>query len=392
VRELNLLSDLLKGRPPKANYQFSFGTIQEGHTGSTFEGLWIEGVLDALKSKSVPTYGADADHIMVKRSPDGIERAKRVIEAGRRYTFFTLDVGDILDYAALRAEPSEAAQTRPEILAYHRQKRTLGGRHYRLDETTAGLLMGKYGRALAALEELYQHIRSLKAEVPFDLELSIDENPPELATCECLTRPEELIFLALEAGRRGIPLTHIAPNFGIEKGVDYRCPDGLEGLKKRMRQLCQIAEELDLMLDCHSGDDLSVQTRREIGKASGGRIHFKVSPYLQVLFAQVLHQMYPERFRFWWEDALAWAKREAEAGSELAIRCLKELEGAEDPGPSPRHAVFHLYNFATLGKRDDRGRFIHRERFYTLPENFYAEYRNRLEEYLCQLADDLFGG
>ena len=144
------------------------------------------------------------------------------------------------------------------------------------------------------------------------------------------------------------------------------------------------------MLDCHSGDDLSSRTRRVIGKATGGRIHFKVSPYLQVLFADVLHEMYPGRFQFWWDDALAWAGREADAGSEFAIGCLKELESADDPSPSPHHAVFHHFNFATLGKRDEGGQFINRERFYTLPDDFYAEYSKRLEDYLCDVADDVF--
>jgi len=400
LRELNVLPDLLEGKPPKTNYQFSFGTIQEGHTGSTFEGLWNEGVLDALKSEHPLTYGADADHIMVKRSPDGVERAKHIIDSGRRYTFFTLDVGDILDYAALQAKGPEARayleshlpdqKSRREILDFHGRKRTIGGWEYGLSEETAGLLVGKYWRALEALGELTAHVRSLKGAVPFDLELSIDENPPEFATCDCLTGPDELVFLVLEAERRGIPLTHVAPNFGVEKGVDYRCPEGLGELETRMRQLCRIGEERDLMLDCHSGDDLSSRTRRVIGKATGGRIHFKVSPYLQVLFADVLHEMYPDRFRFWWDDALAWAGREAEAGSEFAIGCLKELESADDPSPSPHHAVFHHFNFATLGKRDEDGQFINRERFYTLPDDFYAEYSKRLEDYLCDVADDVF--
>ncbi|KPK39626.1 MAG: hypothetical protein AMJ65_11315, partial [Phycisphaerae bacterium SG8_4] len=39
VREVNLLDDVLAGRPPRLNYMANFGTVPEGHTGSTFEGL-----------------------------------------------------------------------------------------------------------------------------------------------------------------------------------------------------------------------------------------------------------------------------------------------------------------------------------------------------------------
>ena len=99
VRELNLLDDVLAGRPPRSNYLYGFGTLAEGHTGSTFEGLWLAGVIAALKADTQPAYGADADHITVRRGPGGLERAKRVIDAARDYTFFTLDVSDIVDYA-----------------------------------------------------------------------------------------------------------------------------------------------------------------------------------------------------------------------------------------------------------------------------------------------------
>ena len=78
VRELNFLETLLEGRPAEKNIAFGFGTIETGYTGSSYEGLWVAGVLDALKHGPHPSnaprsaqdawrYGADADHIQVKR-------------------------------------------------------------------------------------------------------------------------------------------------------------------------------------------------------------------------------------------------------------------------------------------------------------------------------------
>jgi len=344
VRELNLLEDVLAGRPACTNYLPGFGALEEGHTGSTFEGLWVAGVLEALKTDTRPRYGADADHIMVKRGTQGISQAKRVIDGARYYTFFTLDVSDILDYAATE---------RPA---------------------------GKYWPALEALGELYNHIKSLKDGVPFDLELSIDESPPEVGTFESVTTDEELLFLVLEMQRRQIPLTHIAPNFGIEKGLDYRGPDGLEGLEQRVHKLHHIAAEHGVILDCHSGDDLKSITRKVMGRASNGQIHFKISPALQIIFAEALNDFDPERFRFWWDDTLDYARREA-AG------CYESSGNAE---PSARHAVFRRYCFATVGRRDAHGQFIHREKFYALPGDFYREYQRRVEYYLCEVAADVF--
>ena len=61
----------------------------------------MAGVLAALKWNGPLRYGADADHVQVKRGADGLDRAKRVLHAARYYSFYTLDMADVLDYAAL---------------------------------------------------------------------------------------------------------------------------------------------------------------------------------------------------------------------------------------------------------------------------------------------------
>ncbi|MBN2325328.1 MAG: hypothetical protein JXQ30_16480 [Spirochaetes bacterium] len=399
LRELNLLDDLLEGLPAKTNYLFSFGTIAEGHTGSTFEGLWTYGVLDALKSDSSPQYGADADHIMVKRGEGGLQRAKKIIEASRYYTFFTLDVSDIIEYDALKGiSPSDATQSLQshfenasqlrQYLDYHKTPKKIGDKVYELPEPLIGGLTAKYAKAFDAVDELYKHIRNLKNRIPFDLELSIDENPPHLNTCEAVTGELELLFIILEIKRRRIPITHIAPNFGVEKGVDYRCPDGIEGLKNRIRDMSRIALEYGLILDCHSGDDLSQTTRRTIGRASDGNIHFKISPSLQIIFAEVLQDTHPDIFRKWWDDTLSYARTEAESGSKIAVDCMRDHEKKKIV--SPHEALFHNYNFATVGKRDENGRFIFRDMFYDLSPAFHKEYGQRVKRFLCTIAKDLF--
>ena len=357
VRELNLLEDVLAGRPSRSNYLYGFGTLEEGHTGSTFEGLWTAGVIEALKTDTHPIYGADADHITIRRGPGGLERAEHIVEAGRDYTFFTLDVSDIVDYAV-------AAKNSQSFLA-------------------------KYHAALDVVEELSSHIQTVKVNVPFDLELSIDECPPRMEASTCLTTETELIFIIQELQRRGIPMTHVAPNVGIVKGQDYDAA-GLAEFEDRLRRLHAIAVDCGVMLDIHSGDDLSAAVRQAIGRATGGRNHFKVSPSLQVIFGQVLWRVDPERFRLWWDDTLVYARREAAAGSHFAQRCLREYDGSGDPAPSPGHAVFHHYCFASVGRRDQNGQFINREKFYDLPPEFHRRYCDRIERFLCEVAADVF--
>jgi len=219
----------------------------------------------------------------------------------------------------------------------------------------------------------------------------VDEVPSEMTACECITSHEELLFIARECQRRGLPVTHLAPNFGVEKEMDYRCTDGLEGLKERVRAQTALARAFGLMLDFHSGDDLSARTRRTIGRATDGYNHFKISPSLQVLFAETLADVQPRTFAVWWEDALAFARREAERGSTLAIQGLRLLKESADPSPSARHEVFRHYCFASLGRRDDAGQYVHRETLYDLTPAFRQEYSDRLVAFLSQVADDLFG-
>jgi hypothetical protein len=393
VREVNLLGDVLSGQPPRLNYMANFGRVPEGHAGSTFEGLWVAGVLEALKTDSSPEFGADADHITVRRGEENINRAKRVIESVRYYTFFTLDVSDLLEYGAMNVSSEAAAQDytatrigqstlQNEIVAYHAQKSNL-------DKATIWRLTGKYWAALDAAEQLADHINVVRGGVHFDLELSIDETPAGVDTFSCLTSETELTFLANEIRRRQMLATHIAPNFGVEKELDYRGADGLDGLEKRIRGLQNVSREFGIMLDCHSGDDLKPATRRAVGRATRGHIHFKVSPALQIIFAETMNDVVPERFRFWWDDALDYARREAEAASDFAAECLRKYEAGKDRQPSPAHAVFHYYNFASVGKRDQLGQFVHREKFYDLPAEFYHEYQNRICSYLCEVAADV---
>jgi hypothetical protein len=371
VRELNLLEDVLAGRRPRSNYLYGFGTLEEGHTGSTFEGLWVAGVIEALKTDTHPEYGADADHITIRRGPGGLERAKRVIDAARDYTFFTLDVSDIIDYGAQTLQCSSPAP---------------GGDPSR---GRLGYIDRKYQAALDVVEELSSHIESVKGKAPFDLELSIDECPPGMAASACLTTEAELTFLVQELRRRGIPVTHVAPNVGIVKGQDYDAA-GLVELEERLKRLHAIAVDCGVMLDIHSGDDLSAAARQAIGRATEGRNHFKVSPSLQVIFGQVLWERDRERFRLWWDDTLAYARREAVAGSAFAERCLCEYESSGDLAPSPHHAVFHHYNFASVGRRDEHGWFINRHMFYSLPAEFYRQYADRIKQFLCDVAADVF--
>jgi hypothetical protein len=401
VRELNLLGHLMEGKPPEKNTAFCFGEIESGYTGSTFEGLWVAGVLAALMYEHPLVYGADADHIQLKRSDIGLHQALSIVEASRYYSFFTLDPSDMLDYTALqrassgdsllRAKAPEAG-LRKELLDWHSREIKIAGRIYHLDDDLIGRLVGKYWDSMQGAEVLVSRVKALKGAEPFDLEFAYDENPPEVAVTESISLDEENLFVMREAQRRGLPFTHIAPNLGVEKGRDYRLPDGLDGLAARLSSAVTMAEELGFMVDVHSADDLSPTTRKVIGKAGRGRLHYKISPSLMLLFAECVHDHFPELFRRWWDDALAYAECEAHRGSSIARECLASLDGSPDRSPSPHHELFHQFYFAFPGRRNDEGRFANREILYSLSTDCYADYQSRVAQRLGEIAADVFVG
>jgi len=384
VRELHRLQTLLDGEPARENHLYSFGKMKEGHTGSTFEGLWTAGVLNALKSPGKIIYGADADHLQVKRGTEGISRTKKLIDSARYFTFYTLDVSDILEYSALTSlsfadvrshveKTIPSTNLRTELVDYHKRNALPVSRGSSLNEETIIRFICKYWGALDAVANLDSYLKNLKQDRGYDLELSIDETPYDFSVFKAITSNEEIQFLINEIHRRDIAVTHIAPNFGVEKGVDYRAPGGLPSLEQRVTEQIQIATNNGLMLDCHSGDDLSRETRKIFGRATKGKIHFKVSP-----------------FRIWWDDTLAYAKESASQGSSIAIESLGLLSPSDWKQPSADHLFFREYNFATVGKRDDIGNFLFRPMFYSQGPEFQAELDRAIEGFLCECAVDLF--
>jgi hypothetical protein len=145
------------------------------------------------------------------------------------------------------------------------------------------------------------------------------------------------------------------------------------------------------MLDFHSADDLSAPTRAALRRATRGQLHYKVSPMLQLLFADVLQMYHPDLFLRWWNDALDYARREAESGSDFAAECLRAYESSSDRTPSRHHQVFHHFSFAYVGRRNAVGQLAVREEFYTLSPEFYRAYQLCIADYIGTLAADLFG-
>ena len=165
--------------------------------------------------------GADADHL---KTPADIDSC---LAAG--FAFFTIDPSAHVDSAADRdsvaalkekfaALPWGDLEDTAEALAGRFAGRTFAIEDHRVTVDEEALLRAavKYGRAVAHVRRMYEHLVSVSAGRPFDLEVSVDET-------DTPTTPAEHLYVASEMKRLGIQWVSLAPRFvgHFEKGVDY---------------------------------------------------------------------------------------------------------------------------------------------------------------------------
>lgn len=350
-RELAPMDMILSPPGAEVTYLPGHGSLTIGHTGSSIQGFWLAGVLSHIENACTEPFGADLDHVPVKSADEaGIAKAKHLIDCGRHYTFFTLDTSLLFDFSAAD-------------------------------------LSKRYDTAIEVGAELYNHLREIKQGEPFDYEFSLDEGP-------AITEPDELRYVLDRLTKSGVTVNFIAPNVGFEKRVDYRKPDGMQGLEARVREMAAIASEYGALLDFHSGSDKSSLTYRTISKAAGGSLKLKVSGKLQLILSEVLADLEPDFFDEWWDYTLVSAKADADTGSEVAaeyVRMVEDRRRADGAGfrRLPQDRFFTDFSFGMVGAKDGSGNFLHRDRFYSLKPAVQEEYTKRVADYVVRLSEDL---
>ncbi|MBK5294248.1 MAG: hypothetical protein JJE04_21530 [Acidobacteriia bacterium] len=196
-------------------------------------------------------YHVDADHINLK-TVDGFLNSS---------DFYTIDVADWI------GKPAEPAA----VAAFTARHPELSG---------AASTAAKYMLAIQEAGQVYRHIKSRKAGVPFITEVSMDE------TDSPQTPPELLVILAAIADE-GIPIQTIAPKFTgrFNKGVDY-VGDAIQFEKEFSDDVAVVAHAVreyglpaSLKLSVHSGSDkFSIYGAiRRVLRKTGAGVHLKTA-------------------------------------------------------------------------------------------------------------------
>jgi tagaturonate epimerase len=223
-------------------------------------------------------FGADADHLKT------VEDIDACLAAG--YTFFTIDPGAYVDN---RAESAGLDQLRElaESMPLEHQPRTSGllGKRFEVEGLKlifeeAVLLKAavKYGKAIAHVAAMYQHLAAASGTRPFELEVSVDETeqPTSLA---------EHLYIAQELKRLGVKWISLAPRYvgRFEKGVDYI--GDLAAFETDLSSHAAIARKFGpYKLSLHSGSD-KFSIYPAAMRQTHGLVHLKTAgtSYLEAL-------------------------------------------------------------------------------------------------------------
>jgi hypothetical protein len=241
-------------------------------------------------------FGSDADHLKTTQDID------LMINAG--FTMFTFDPGEFVINEADKISISELEEKAKTlnwaVLGTDLESLVKSYDNVEFD-LKEGLIINptyedvlratvKYGNAVAQIKILFDHLSTKYSNLPYEVEISVDET-------ESVTTPFEHFFMSSELNRLEVKLVSLAPRFigDFEKGIDYK--GDIELFKKEYLKHVKIAEYFgSYKISLHSGSD-KFGVYKAIGQLKRGYTHVKTAgtSYLEAL--KVVAYAEPEEFR-----------------------------------------------------------------------------------------------
>jgi hypothetical protein len=423
-----------------------------GHTRVSIRHLYHAGLWAAIRAGWREGYNVEADHFIVSgNAPDEIRRSveavKEAIRQAAGYTKFTTDTSRLFELEADFRHPqmwsdSVVAERFQQLFSDEDQRWILGefSKPFRIDGVSYDFpreeimrLAVKFGASLRLNEELFDAIAAAKAQLKFGRDFDFE---PSLDEAETLTTPKELLFYMHWLKARGRAAQLVPPNLGFKKRQAYpekmesAIGDGiglvdychhkmwnelpprvqrdfggrpLDELGARVSELAAVARHFHATLSIHSGSGKQSEVLERIGKATAGRVNYKISGELQLQLFDVLYeQPTGSPWRQLFDRMVKRANQFAAAGafgaeSELAAQFVNMGQGAY-LGNTGRgrvegnlFLVFWLGN--VVGSRDVESpdgdcRFF-KEKLDELPEDLLQEVRRRNTRYIVWLAEHL---
>jgi hypothetical protein len=326
--------------------------------------------------------GADADHL---KTTDDIDAC---LAAG--YSFFTIDPGAYVDDRAETADPG-ALRELADLLPAPIQPRASGlagglfdieGLKIHFDELTLTRAAVKYGRAIEHVATMYHHLAHAAGQLPFELEVSVDET-------EQPTSHAEHIYIASELKRLGVHWVSLAPRYvgSFEKGVDYI--GSVPVFQRDFAGHAAIARHFGpYKLSLHSGSD-KFSIYPIAARLSQGLIHLKTAgtSYLEALrtVAAVDEELFREIYLF---------ARERFEADKASYHVSAELSRAPLPEHVPNctalldqfdaRQILHIAFGSVLTGRTADGKFRFRDRLMSVLHENAEMYADHLERHFIR--------
>lgn len=241
-------------------------------------------------------FGADADHLKTTEDID------LMINAG--FTMFTFDPGDyVINEADSLTVPELEEKTKElnwsslddsleELMTRYEDKEFKISDDFSIKADKEALLRAtvKYADSIAHIKNLFDYLNDNYANLPFEVEISVDET-------DSVTTPFEHFFMASELNRLGVKFVSLAPRFigDFEKGIDYK--GDMDIFTEEYLKHIKITEYFgSYKISLHSGSD-KFGVYKAIGSLKRGYTHVKTAgtSYLEAL--RVIAFAEPEEFR-----------------------------------------------------------------------------------------------
>ena len=351
-------------------------------TGRTPQEVMADAIWGVFRENWRGGFGADADHLKTK------EDIAICFKAG--FTFYTIDPGDMVDNRAENADLA-SLQTLSAQLPEHmqmgatgllNQKLDIESLHIQFDDYTLLKAMVKYGKAIDHVHALFDYLKSLADETPFELEVSVDET-------EQPTSFAEHVYIASELKRLGVTWVSLAPRFvgRFEKGIDYI--GDLNKLKTDLNGHAAIARHFGpYKLSLHSGSDkfsvypLAMQsTQGLVHLKTAGTSYLEALHTIAMLDTHLMKEIYSfARTRFP-EDQVSY---HLTTNFEAAPLPDEVMDWPALLDQTDARQILHVTFGSVMMQKDQSGTYLFRPQITTILNTYSEEYAENLRVHILK--------
>lgn len=331
-------------------------------------------------------WGADGDHL---KKEEEIEYALKL-----GFSMITLDCSEHIRNDVNEKSDEEVMIEASELLTEDLKNRYIGKEfdiegnkiEYTITELARCVLI--YSKAIEFADMIY-HKYITNRNV--DFELSIDETATP-------TTPFEHFFVANELTLKAVKLQTVAPRFcgEFQKGIDYI--GDLVQFEEEMKIHAGIARHFGYKLSIHSGSD-KFSTFPIIGKYTNGNFHVKTAGtnWLEAMKVVAAKDcgLYREIHKYalsMFEAATNYYHVTTNIDNIPDIDTLKDEELIDLFNNNDCRQLIHITYGFILTSKDEKGKFVFKNRLYKLWDDESEEYAKMLENHIGHHLELLYKG